>query len=382
VHSSGKAKKSLFFGLLTVGAFSLLAIPLLASASFFSGLLGQTASASDISNASYNSQTLPLPAPALNIDPSQSFGGDLAIADSAALVPQEGPAGTEADIVNRPTTSQISVYTVHPGDTLSSIAAMFNVPVNSIVWANDIKNGIVQPGDQLTILPIASVQHTVLEGDTLQSLAVTYHSDVHDIAVYNSLPDTAALSVGQIILIPNGLPTDEENNSSANSSSGVGSGASASKTKNHVTSQTTRVRAADAAEPYLGGSGPAIPGYFAWPIAGGIVTQGLHGWNAVDIGAPTGTSIYAAAAGTVIVAKGSGAWDGGYGNYVVIQHPNGTQTLYAHMSRVIATVGESVAQGGVIGKVGQTGLATGPHLHFEVRGALNPFASLPLGASD
>jgi murein DD-endopeptidase MepM/ murein hydrolase activator NlpD len=100
----------------------------------------------------------------------------------------------------------------------------------------------------------------------------------------------------------------------------------------------------------------------------------LHGWNAVDIGAPRGTAIYAAAAGTVIVAR-TGGWNGGYGNYVVISHPNGTETLYAHMSKVLASAGEQVAQGDTIGLVGMTGLATGNHLHFEVRGAANPFAS-------
>jgi murein DD-endopeptidase MepM/ murein hydrolase activator NlpD len=71
----------------------------------------------------------------------------------------------------------------------------------------------------------------------------------------------------------------------------------------------------------------------------------------------------------------SGAWNGGYGNYVVIQHGNGSQTLYAHQSKIIVGVGEHVVQGQVIGYVGNTGRSTGPHLHFEVRnGPRNPFA--------
>ena len=81
----------------------------------------------------------------------------------------------------------------------------------------------------------------------------------------------------------------------------------------------------------------------------------------------------AAADGDVIVAK-SGGYNGGYGSYVVIQHDNGSQTLYGHMSRVAATDGESVSQGQIIGYVGSTGLATGPHVHFEIRnGIRNPF---------
>ena len=67
-------------------------------------------------------------------------------------------------------------------------------------------------------------------------------------------------------------------------------------------------------------------------------------------------------------------YNGGYGSYVVITHDNGSQTLYAHMSKVAATVGEEVVQGQVIGYVGETGDATGPHVHFEIRnGIRNPF---------
>jgi murein DD-endopeptidase MepM/ murein hydrolase activator NlpD len=74
----------------------------------------------------------------------------------------------------------------------------------------------------------------------------------------------------------------------------------------------------------------------------------------------------------VTVARGYG-WNGGYGQYVVVSHPNGTQTLYAHLSNVIVSQGTSVSQGQVIGYSGSSGRSTGAHLHFEVRGAKNPF---------
>jgi murein DD-endopeptidase MepM/ murein hydrolase activator NlpD len=105
---------------------------------------------------------------------------------------------------------------------------------------------------------------------------------------------------------------------------------------------------------------------------GGVKTQGLHGYNGIDIGAAAGTSIVAAAPGTVIIAR-SGGWNGGYGSYVVVQHGNGTQTLYAHASSVLVSQGQQVTQGQAIARVGATGRATGNHLHFEVRGAKNPF---------
>ena len=101
-------------------------------------------------------------------------------------------------------------------------------------------------------------------------------------------------------------------------------------------------------------------------------TQGLHGYNGVDIGAPNGTPIIAAAGGSVVVSRNSG-WNGGYGNYIVIKHENGTQTLYAHMSEIVVVSGQSIVQGQVVGSVGSTGKSTGSHLHFEVRGAKNPF---------
>ena len=83
----------------------------------------------------------------------------------------------------------------------------------------------------------------------------------------------------------------------------------------------------------------------------------------MDIGAPNGTPVVASASGDVIVSRDSG-WNGGYGDYLVIKHTNGTQTLYAHMNGVIVGSGARVVQGQVIGYVGNTGKSTGPHVHF------------------
>jgi murein DD-endopeptidase MepM/ murein hydrolase activator NlpD len=113
-------------------------------------------------------------------------------------------------------------------------------------------------------------------------------------------------------------------------------------------------------------------GYYTNPVPGAVKTQGIHGYNGVDLGAPIGTPVYAAADGVVIASK-FGAWYGGYGNHIIISHPNGTQTLYAHLNSVDVSYGAQVAKGTAIGTVGNTGKSTGPHLHFEVRGAKNPF---------
>ncbi|MDE2213090.1 MAG: peptidoglycan DD-metalloendopeptidase family protein [Patescibacteria group bacterium] len=361
----GWAKKPFAYALLTGGALvvTFVVLPAIHPAQAFS-LDATDPNTLQNADLSYNSQTMPLLSPAVNLDPNPAEGGgDITVADGSALEAQDNPTGT-ADINQWPTSSQISVYTVHAGDTLSSIAELFSVSVNTIVWANDIQGGVVHPGEMLVILPITGVEHTVVKGETLASIAKKYSADANEIAQYNGLDPSLALTPGTSVIIPDGEISG-------------GSSTSSSRSVSHSGSSSRGL-----VEPYLGGSGPAIPGYFAWPINGGVITQGLHGWNAVDIGAPRGTQIYAAASGIVIVARANGAWNGGYGNYVVIAHPNGTETLYAHMSRVLVSAGTSVTQGETIGLVGATGLATGPHLHFEVRGAVNPFASLPLGSSE
>ena len=314
---------------------------------------------------------MPLPVPAVNTDPTAATSDtSIVVSDGSALLAQAGPDGTQADIAEHPTSSQISVYTVHSGDTLSSIAKLFNVSVNTIRWANDIKGNQIHDGETLVILPITGILHTVTKGDTLASLAKTYGSNAHDIAQYNNLVDGQALAAGDTIIIPDG-----ELSAFSSGSTGTTSGG-----KWNVMLQ--RARNGETTAPVHGTGGPDLANYFIWPLAGGHLTQGLHGFNAVDIGAPKGTAIYAAAAGTVIIARDNGGWNGGYGNYVVIQHPNGVETLYAHASKVFVSAGDTVSQGQQIAAVGRTGEATGTHLHFEVRGAQNPFGDLALGQSE
>lgn len=332
--------------------------PLFVSASVFSipMFLSSLTRQSEAAGASQNSQnSSALSASPSSNSPSGSIGGgDITIDGGTALLAQVGPSGTAADITDS-SSATISVYTVRQGDTLSAIAKMYKVSVNTIVWANN--TSVIHEGDQLIILPVTGLRYTIVKGDTLAGIAKKYKADANEIAQYNDLALDGALVAGDIILIPNGEapPT----------------AAQAAKT-----AQSKAIKkAVTSGEPFLGGSGPALSGYFSWPVQGGVVTQTLHGWNAVDIGAPKGNSIYAAAAGTVIIAKSNSAWNGGYGNYVVISHPNGTQTLYAHMSKVLVSIGESVGQGDTIGKIGSTGASTGPHLHFEIRGAVNPFAN-------
>lgn len=298
---------------------------------------------------------------ATNINPNASFHeGTIAMTNGSALIAQAGPEGTAADINPAAANGQISLYVVRPGDSLSEISQMFGVSVNTILWANNIKDArLITPGTTLLILPVSGVRHTVLRGETIASIARKYHADKGDIALYNGIGENAKLVTGKTILIPGGeMPM-------------------AVHSKRRVLHTSRRIKRAPS-NPYRGGSGPLLPWFFSNPLPGGILTQGLHGWNAVDIGARTGTPIHAAASGRIIVSR-IGGWNGGYGNYVVIDHGNGTQTLYAHMVKDISSVGQSVKKGQIIGYVGETGEATGPHLHFEVRGAKNPFVGCTVG---
>jgi murein DD-endopeptidase MepM/ murein hydrolase activator NlpD len=126
-------------------------------------------------------------------------------------------------------------------------------------------------------------------------------------------------------------------------------------------------------------SGAYGSGSFAWPTASHVLS-GNDYWSGhlgIDIAGYLGDGIFAADAGVVVFA---GWANGGYGYMVMIDHGNGYQTLYAHMSVVAATCGQSVYSGTYIGAIGSTGNSTGPHLHFEVRymgGFISPWYVLP-----
>jgi murein DD-endopeptidase MepM/ murein hydrolase activator NlpD len=132
-----------------------------------------------------------------------------------------------------------------------------------------------------------------------------------------------------------------------------------------------------------GGDHSGAAGTFSWPVTGTITSP--FGWRSnpfggapefhqgLDIAAPTGTTVTAAAGGTVIMAQ----WYGGYGNYILIDHGGGYSTGYGHLSAIYVTTGQSVQRGQAIGAVGSTGQSTGPHLHFEVRIAGKPVDPAP-----
>ena len=246
---------------------------------------------------------------------------------------------------------QISVYVVKSGDSVSIIADMYDVSINTILWANDMKKGdTIKEGDVLFILPISGVEHIITKGQTLNGIAASYKADVSDVARFNGITEETKLVVGEKIIIPGGELYNEN---------------SSITTKTSIPARTPNLI--------------NVTGYFINPVPQySRRSQGLHGPGnrGIDLAAPTGTPILASANGTVLLARNG--WNGAYGNMIIIIHSNGTKTLYAHLSKITTTTGAKVSQGALIGYVGSTGRSTGPHLHFEVFNAKNPGATTPM----
>ena len=196
---------------------------------------------------------------------------------------------------------------------------------------------------------VAGVFHVVQRGQTLWRIARTYGIDPNELAVLNDVRSPADLAVGQTLYIPGAT-------------------------------RLLAVPAAGAAHEEGPAARPAHRSRFAWPVQGVLVsrfgTRGSEHHDGIDIAAPEGSPIEAAAAGEVIFA----GTQRGYGNIAIVDHGGGEATVYAHCERLLVRQGQAVTAGEVIARVGRTGRATGPHLHFEVREhahARNPLLFLP-----
>ncbi len=294
---------------------------------------------------------------AINSDPSPANeGSDLSVSEGSALIANAGIEGTmPLEVDHTSSSGSISTYTVQEGDSISVIAASHGVSVDTILWANGLtRKSAIRPGTTLVILPVSGVRHTVKKGETLAGIAKSLSADAEDIATYNGLEVGSGLIAGTVLIVPGGE-------------------APAVTTKKATTASSVKIKTGGSmgAVRAVGNTGKTVS--LGNPAPAGRVSQGIHGWNGIDFAAPSGSPVLAAANGTVIVSR-MGGWNGGYGNYIVIDHGDGTQTLYAHLSADNVSVGQKVARGQQIGAVGKTGKSTGYHLHFEVRGAKNPFA--------
>ena len=351
---------TIFSKFLTVALLgTLISSPVAAHAWFFSTASAQE-NLTEVPLSNKNSQDTPLmTAKVAMISDLHPVDEDanIKIVDGEALDPEIGSSGTLADMIDIPATDTISTYVVKPGDTVAAVAKIFGVSENTVRWANNLsKKDVLHVGQTLAILPITGVKYTVAAGDTFTSIAKKYKADAGEIADYNNMEVTDNLVAGTLVIIPDGEVTI---------------------TKVVVDKKTGKKKSIVVTGTGLKGGVSASRGYYIKPLTKADnpnvqKTQGFHTrYNAVDVGAPQGTNIHAMADGVVIVTKSPSGWNGGYGGLTIIHHPNGSDTLYAHQSKIFVSVGDHVAQGQVIGEVGHTGSVSGPtgnHLHFEIRG--------------
>jgi len=233
-------------------------------------------------------------------------------------------------------------YTVQKKDTLARVAAQFGIDADTIKGANPGARFGLRVGQQLTILPVSGILYTVTESDSLESLTARFSVSPDLIKRYN--PDFQRIfgaSNGTLIL-PFVKPD-----------------------KALLSKKETEL--------------PDLKGYFTLPARGWNWGE-LHEKNAVDIANKCGSEVYAAAEGIVVpddkLGDGTEGWNDGYGTFVLLEHPNGTRTRYAHLEKALVKAGEELRTGAIIGVMGSTGNTHGPtgcHLHFEVLGAKNPF---------
>ncbi len=243
---------------------------------------------------------------------------------------------------------EFDIYTVERGDTPSGIAYQFGIKTETLLGGNpklSQESSLMQPGMDLIILPIDAVLHDVELGDTLESISAEYGIPVEDIIAYepNNLefpfrlyPDTQILVPGAVAEVFVWTPP----------------------TLSTVRGGTSREGS---------GVAPAIvgTGTFVFPVSSSNFTQRFwYGHPGIDVALSEGSGVFASDTGTVTFA----GWNiYGYGNLVVINHGNGYETFYGHLSAINVFPGQIVYQGNVIGAVGNTGNSSGPHVHFEVR---------------
>jgi hypothetical protein len=301
-----------------------------------------------------------------------------------------GGAGESADFAGIPRLAQLHTiiperprtdiveYTVQEGDTVFGIAEKFGLKPETILWGNYYtlldNPSFLQPGQVLNILPIDGIYHRWNAGDGLNGVAYFFNVTPEDIINYplnhlsmETIGDLSHPNIapGTMLVIPNGK-------------------------RSFVTWSAPRITRDDPGVAKVLGpgfcgtvtDGPVGVEAFVWPtnnhFLSGFDYSPQTNHFGIDLDGETGDPIYAADNGVVVY---SGWNDWGYGNMIVLDHGNGWQTLYAHLSQINVACGDWVYQGSVIGLMGSTGRSSGSHLHFEMMndtsGKVNPFAYLP-----
>ena len=261
---------------------------------------------------------------------------------------------------------EVKNYTIQEGDSLWSIANSMNLEVDTLIGSNTLGN-VLRPNVVLRIPNQDGIFYKIKAGDTVQKISTAYKVQVERIKNVNPTLDLNSLKAGEELFIPGARIEAAEPKTADNRNNNRNNNRTSSRQSSGSGSNVNRSSSRD----------------FIWPVAGKISSP--FGWrrhpitrrndfhSAIDIRAPRGTPIRASRGGKVVHS----GWMGAYGNTVVIEHTGGYSTLYSHCSSLNVNKGQNVSSGQVIARVGATGRATGPHLHFEIRSRNKPIN--PLG---
>jgi len=262
------------------------------------------------------------------------------LSNTSDIIPKKEIATTTIPDIRKRT--EPFVYRVEGGDTLSGIGEKFKVSVDALKYVNNLTDyTILKVGQEITIPPVSGLIHTVKSGDTLNSIAAKYDVAPQAIADFNYVLDTSKLASGTELVIPG------------------------AKVPEPVLPPVYAPPSISL--PSTGGTATPSKSFCVWPTTVRIVTQ-YYAWyhNGIDVATPWGRGmppLFACTGGRVVRA----GWDPfGLGLHVRIDHGNGYETVYGHMSRIDVGYGQRVDRGQVIGLMGNTGRSTGPHVHFTV----------------
>ena len=277
---------------------------------------------------------------------------------------------------------------VQKGDTLYSLSRQYEVSLRGIIEANNLSAPYSLNVGQKLNLPIRKT-YKVVKGDTLFSISRKHNVDITSLSKLNDLKAPFELNVGQILILPDSLSSSKDTIMASSGGSSAFSLNKISKSTSVASASTPKKTSAKAAPQKKSNTSTArkkVSTYrvskFIWPVNGkvvsgfGVVGKGRRN-DGINIKAVLGSNVKAADKGVVAYA---GNELKGFGNLVLIKHPDGYITAYAHNDKLFVKKGQSVIRGEKIATVGKTGSVNTPQLHFEVRAgkkAVNPRSYLP-----
>ncbi len=301
-------------------------------------------------------------------------GGDLAYLtppdpwSDQSLRLRTGAVSSEAPEPSPLAESTQVAYLTHevlPGESLYGIAEQYGIEPQYLLWNNSeltTNPDLLYIGATVLVPGVNGIVYDVRLGDTIIAIAATYAIDADAVVGFapNDLASADTIIEGSVLVLPGGVPPPPP-------------------VPEPLDLPTQGPVPAGIGVAF--GPAPVASVGYVWPVAGTLWGGCGPRWGSfhkgIDIGANAGTAVTAAASGQVVLSTFS---DNGYGSYVIVQHADGSQTLYAHLSDRYVVLGQYVNQGDILGAVGCSGWCNGNHLHFEIAiggGVVNPLSYLP-----